>query len=242
MNVLIISDIHGNQQAFEATLKKAQQCCRIDACIFLGDMIDYGMHSNEVIHIARCLELPILCNLRGNHEDAIINEDYSRFSTDRGRKSAQYTRSILSKGAWEYIINEMHGSGMSRFEMDGKKCLAVHGCLTDEYWASITADVDPNDYSEYDYVFSGHSHCPHFFEKYVASGNIKTRNQKKIVFINPGSVGQPRNINAMAQYVLLDTVTEEVIMGKVSYDISREQKSYDGQIDDFYKERMRIGI
>ena len=50
---------------------------------------------------------------------------------------------------------------------------------------------------------------------------MKRRNIKKMVFINPGFVGQPRNLNPMAQAVLLNTETEEISFIKVSYDIKK---------------------
>lgn len=242
MKLLILSDIHGNLNALDAVLNTILKKHVIDACVLLGDIIDYGMHSNEVIQKIQSLNYPLLCNIRGNHEEAIIQKDYSRFSSERGKESARYTRSILNKESWDYITNVMTCAGKYEFEMDGRKCLAVHGSLQDEYWKSINPDVDPEPYAEYGFVFSGHSHLPHFFEKYVKTDNPETRNKKKIIFINPGSVGQPRNINNFAQYAVLDTNTEEVLMGKEQYNIKEEQRAYHGQVDDFYKERLELGV
>lgn len=242
MKLLILSDIHGNLNALDAVLNTILKKHVIDACVLLGDIIDYGMHSNEVMQKIQSLNYPLLCNIRGNHEEAIIQKDYSRFSSERGKESARYTRSILNKESWDYITNVMTCAGKYEFEMDGRKCLAVHGSLQDEYWKSINPDVDPEPYAEYGFVFSGHSHLPHFFEKYVKTDNPETRNKKKIIFINPGSVGQPRNINNFAQYAVLDTNTEEVLMGKEQYNIKEEQCAYHGQVDDFYKERLELGV
>ena len=68
------------------------------------------------------------------------------------------------------------------------------------------------------------------------------QHKKKTVFINPGSVGQPRNLNPMAQYCILNTGTGQVDMRKVPYDIGKEQASYHGQVDDFYRERLESGV
>lgn len=242
MKALILSDIHGNINALNAVLNKTLKDNSIEACVLLGDIIDYGMHSNEVIQKIQSLNYSLLCNIRGNHEEAIIQKDYSRFSSERGKESARYTRSILNEESWDYITNVMTCAGKYEFEMDGRKCLAVHGSLQDEYWKSINPDVDPEPYAEYDFVFSGHSHLPHFFEKYIKTDNPITRNKKKIMFINPGSVGQPRNINNFAQYVVLDTNTEEVLMGKEKYNIKEEQRAYHEQVDNFYKERLELGV
>ena len=63
----------------------------------------------------------------------------------------------------------------------------------------------------------------------------KKRFKKKTVFLNPGSVGQPRNHNSAAQFAILDSETEEIHFVKVEYDIEKEQSLYNGEIDDFYK-------
>ncbi len=94
----------------------------------------------------------------------------------------------------------------------------------------------------YDYVFSGHSHMPHFIEIFYEADAPHRRNRKKTIFINPGSVGQPRNLNPMAQCVVLDTETEKVVYEKIPYDIEKEQASYHGQVDDFYKGRLEVGV
>lgn len=242
MKVLIISDIHGNEQALDAVLEKVAADYRIDACLLLGDIIDYGMHSNEVIDRICSLPYPILCNIRGNHEEAVITEDYRAFSSERGKQSAEYTRSILNENSWEYIKNTMSESGMMEFECANKKCLAVHGSLEDQYWKSIDIGKDLSGYSAYDYVFSGHSHLPYFVEKYYPVVDERRRNKKKVVFINPGSVGQPRNHNTMAQFAVLDMETETIFFEKTAYNIAKEQAAYAGQIDEFYKDRLEVGV
>lgn len=243
MKVLIMSDIHGNKNAFQAVLDHMSNNSQdIKACILLGDLIDYGMHSNEVIQMINILPYPIICNIRGNHEDAVLRDEYSRFSSERGRISAKYTKSILDQTSWNYINSQMSLSGLQEFEYSGKKCLAVHGSMVDEYWNSIKPDDLLTEYEKYDYVFSGHSHQPHYFEKYYKVEDPVHRNMKKTIFINPGSIGQPRNHNPMAQYALLDMNTEEIQFCKVEYDISSEQSSFTDKVDIFYRERLAVGI
>lgn len=241
MQIVILSDIHGNQSALYNVITEIKEL-NIDTCILLGDLIDYGMHSNEVIQLINKLPCSILCNIWGNHEQAIVSEDYSRFSSVRGQECAMYTRGLLDENSWNYIKSTMTNSGRHEFEIEGKKCLAVHGSLGDIYWKSIKPGQDMQEYREYDYVFSGHSHLPHFFEVYYECDRPEYRNRKKTIFINPGSVGQPRNHNPMAQYAVLDTDTEEIHFIKTAYDIRREQQAYMGHVDDFYKVRLERGI
>ena len=77
-----MSDVHGNLSAMQAFLSLE---IKADACILLGDLIDYGMHSNEIIEIVSEFVYPVICNIRGNHELAIMKNDYTRFSSERGQ-------------------------------------------------------------------------------------------------------------------------------------------------------------
>jgi len=242
MPVLIMSDIHGNLSALEAVMDEVGRMPDITGCILLGDLIDYGMHSNEVISMIEQLSCPILCNIWGNHERAICLGEYERFSSERGRVSAQNTKKHLSEKSWNYLRENMVREGFLAFGVAGKKCLAVHGSLEDYFWKSVEFSGELISYGEYDYVFSGHSHIPHFVEKYYAAVDERHRNKKKTVFINPGSVGQPRNHNSRAQFALLDFETGAVLFQRVEYDIKREQAAFTGQVDVFYRDRLESGV
>lgn len=241
MKILIMADIHGNEEALRSALSHAEQS-HIDRLMLLGDVIDYGPHSNEVIQILSDMGMPVICNIRGNHEQAVLDEEYARFSSERGRGSARYTRGILSEASWDYIRNIMAPGGRAEFVVDGKKCLAIHGSLRDEYWKSICPEDDLEEYREYDYVFSGHSHLPHWFARYFSVDDPNTRNKKKTVFLNPGSVGQPRNLNPRAQFAVWDTETDEVTMASMPYDIKKEQAAFTQAVDPFYRDRLARGV
>lgn len=242
MQVLLLSDLHANLPALERVLAGAQKDYVIDACILLGDLIDYGLRSNEVVERISALPWPVLVNIRGNHEQAILTGDDFRFSSERGRRCAQYTKSTLSEQTLWYLQNEMAAAGQQAFELDGKQCLAVHGSLPDPFWKSIAPGQQLDDYRAYDYVFSGHSHRPHCFEVFFSAEDPIRRGQKKTVFLNPGSVGQPRNLNPCAQFAVLDTVTGAVQMQAVPYEIEKAQADYHGQVDDFYRSRLEYGV
>lgn len=237
-----MSDIHGNRTALQKVLDYADGLPQIDACILLGDIVDYGMHTNEVVQILSDMKYLLVCNIRGNHEQAIISEDYTRFSTQRGKECAKYTSTVLNDRTRQYLKNIMSDCGKAEFVIEGKKCLAVHGSLEDIYWKSIKPGQNLESYREYDYVFSGHSHIPHFMEEFYEADAPLLRNKKKTLFINPGSVGQPRNLNPMAQFAVLDTRTEEVWMKKVYYDVRKEQEAYKDQVDGFYSSRLEYGV
>ncbi len=241
MKTAILSDIHGNLEALSVILDSVKKN-GAESIIILGDIIDYGPHSDEVIEMIKEIPLPLICNIWGNHESAVMNEEYERFSSERGRESALFTRNNLSEKSFSYIKNEMTNDGIYEFSLGNLKCLAVHGSLKDIYWKAIRPSDDFSAYKEYDYVFSGHSHFPHFFEIYYDADAPMMRNKKKTVFINPGSVGQPRNHCPLAQYALFDTETGEVSMIRKEYDIEKEQKCFSHKTDVFYKERLTKGV
>ncbi len=242
MIIAVLSDIHGNITAFQSVLDKIFADKRIEGIVICGDLIDYGPNSNEVIRKLRDIKIPIICNIWGNHEHAIMENMYDRFSSRRGQNSAHYTKQQLTEESLTYIKNKMFKSGKESFFLNKKRCLAIHGNLKDAYWFGIHPDSDLQGYQEFDFVFSGHSHEPHCFEKYYQTENISTRNRKKTIFINPGSVGQPRNLNNRAQYAVVDIETEEVRLLKVEYDIDKQMGMSSDKIDVFYKNRIKLGV
>ena len=238
----ILSDIHGNLYALEKVVQDMGQY-PIDGVILLGDLIDYGMQSNEVVdHIKKNLQDRVICSIWGNHERAILTSDFDHFSTPRGAECAKHTAGILHESVKDYLDSGLDHSGMSEFTLGGKRVLAVHGSLEDHYWRSIEPGNVRGDYSAYDIVLSGHSHFSHFFTKLYDADDPDRRNKHAVSFINPGAVGQPRNHNPFAQYGLLDPESGTVLLRSVPYDIDAAMSLFDGSVDDFYRTRLKTGV
>ena len=91
-------------------------------------------------------------------------------------------------------------------------------------------------------MLSGHSHYPHVFQKFYEADNPEMRNKKSVLFINPGSVGQPRNHNPNAQYAVLDSGSMGVELRSVEYPKDKAMSLYDGNVDDFYRKRLERGV
>ena len=243
---LILSDIHGNVSAFDAVLKD----CKGDlfsGVILLGDCIDYGMRSNEIIEKLIYLEKDewkdkIIVNIWGNHEKLVVDKDLERLSSDRGRVMARYTARQLSSDSVSYIQNKMNRKGIQELNIERIKILAVHGSLNDNYWKAISPEDLRGEYSDYDIVLGGHSHYSHCFTHFYSIENPELRNKKAVIFINPGSVGQPRNQNPYAQYAVLTLPSKKVELRAVGYDIEYEQSLYPDEIDEFYKNRLTRGV
>lgn len=243
---LVLSDIHGNVSAFDAVMNDCSGEI-FTGVILLGDLIDYGMRSNEIVQ--KLIELEagdwknnIIVNIWGNHEKLVVDKDLERLSSDRGRVMARYTARQLSDTSVEYIRKSMNRAGIQEFEIGGLRCLAVHGSLEDHYWKAIDPQNVHGDYVKYDMVFGGHSHYSHFFTKFYSVNNPELRNKKAVVFVNPGSVGQPRNQNPCAQYVVVSLPSKRVDLRAVEYNVRFEQSLYPDEIDEFYKMRLAQGV
>ena len=143
---------------------------------------------------------------------------------------------------------------MREIEIDGKRLLLVHGSLQDPYWGAVLPE-DVQDatempqsttggmtYSDFDVVLSGHTHFSHVFSRFYICDDASMRNKKATVFINPGSVGQPRNRNPLAQYAIWDSETGQAELRAVPYDVEKAMSLYHGQVDVFYRDRLRTGV
>lgn len=239
--LLILSDIHGNLSALKSVLLDIDKNFSPHAAVILGDNIDYGMGSNEVLEILQSFKIPIIASLWGNHEYAIMMDDYRHFSSQRGVDSAKHTKKTISEQSIRYLSAIAGKEGMMEFEYCGKSFLAIHGSLENTYWKSIVAGGSIRGYEKYDYVLSGHSHIPHCFSVFSDTVNIEMRNKKRTVFINPGSVGQPRNHDPHAQYAVLD-FQNGVMMRSVEYDVRFEQSLFTDEVDRFYCDRLERGV
>lgn len=238
MKLLILSDIHANLSALQAVLEDVSSW-HPDGVILLGDLIDYGMRPNETVEQVKGLSFPVVANLWGNHEYALMQGDLTRFSSERGRKCSQYTNQILTQESRDYVEHQMDPNGIKTLVIEHQTVLLVHGSLLDPFWKSIGLQDDFTPYLDYDVVLSGHSHQSHCFDVY---GCGKREQQQKVRFINPGSVGQPRNQNPCAQYARWDTQTGSICLKAVPYDIAFEQRLYTGQVDIFYRDRLALGV
>lgn len=242
---IVLSDIHANLSALEAVIADFE--CRYstaDTVVLLGDLINYGMRPNEVISRMQELEVRYKINIRlfGNHEKALMDGDTSHFSTERGKQVLGVTRNLLTPESSGYL-REFNPQGLQELEINRRQILFVHGSIQDPFWGKLNeTNADDIRYAKYDYVISGHSHIPRLIEKFYSADRPEYRNKKRTVFLNPGSVGQPRNHNHRAQYLYADLSNETFHFNTVPYDIEKERSLYTEEIDHFYSDRLVYGI
>jgi predicted phosphodiesterase len=248
MKIAVFSDIHANLTALHAVIHDCNsRYPGISRVILLGDHINYGSRPNETLGtlVSFLQEREVLVSLAGNHEMELFRAEgpSTRFSTKRGIDALLTTRKLLTS-EWQSYLREELTYGPQSITVESKKILCVHACISDPYWGEMTEkERTLTHYADYDYVLSGHSHIPCAVDELYSVHSPALRNMKKTVFLNPGSVGQPRNRMPLAQYMVFDPSTEEVHMNKVVYDIGAELAlDAIAGMDPFYRERLKTGI
>jgi len=248
MRIAVFSDIHANLTALRAVLADCtSRYPEIRHVILLGDLVNYGHRPNETLReLLSFLEgKELLASLAGNHEMELFRDGgpSPRFSSDRGVAALVATKRLLSPEWLSYLKTELD-SGYRELTFESKCILCVHASLGDPYWGAMTDEERKlPKYAKYDFVLFGHSHLPLSVDELFPVENHSLRNKKITVFLNPGSVGQPRNRNPRAHYMVFNPTTEEVHLNKVAYDVQAEM-SLDAikGLDSFYKERLRYGL
>lgn len=222
MRVAVISDIHGNLEAFNQVLADIEQV-GVDAVFCLGDIIGYGPEPEAVVHLLRRQQIPAVM---GNHELGLASAPYYSCMNENARLSLIITKALLTDESMQYLLalpSTMSVYG-SRF---------VHGCPP----ASATVYLfDPSErmlqklfgtYAE-DICFVGHTHDLALFgfdgvrvnKAGLTQGIVSLRPGSRYI-INVGSVGQPRDRqNNNAKYIIWDSGQNTIEVRFVPYDVA----------------------
>ena len=221
--IAIISDIHGNLPALKAVLDDMSE---VELIICAGDLVGYNPYPNEVIQEVKMRK--IVC-IRGNHDRAVIYDDYS-YMNEYAAVAALWTRRNLSKANMEYLLSLKDNI---TFDYHGKRIAVHHGAPFDEDFYIFPEDAteDLLNYDNPDILILGHTHVPF----------IKNFGQRYIV--NPGSVGQPRDGDPRASYIIADVDNLKFTLRRVKYDIDKVvNRIREENLPIFLGERLYYGI
>jgi diadenosine tetraphosphatase ApaH/serine/threonine PP2A family protein phosphatase len=230
LRYLILSDIHGNMDAFDTVLAHASG--RWDRVLVLGDLVGYGAEPNAVVD--RVKELQPDAVIRGNHDKAACGIDDGSQFNHVARMAAIWTSEQLRDENLTYL----RGLPMGPVEIDALTEIC-HGAPFDEDHYIF----DGNDAhmalqaSEHPLCLYGHTHLPAIFkivDQDVSSfeGDAPDPNRETVVplqrgsqyLINVGAVGQPRDGDPRAGYGVLDDEAREVRLYRVVYPIESAQQ------------------
>jgi predicted phosphodiesterase len=222
MRLAVLSDIHGNLEAFNQVLND-MALCRIDAVVCLGDCVGYGPEPEEVVREIRARRIPFIL---GNHELGLLNPNYLDWFNPPTRASLRITRDLLSIDSKNYLRT------LKPF-LTAHGCRFVHGFPPDSITTYLYEISDQEIHRILSALpericFIGHTHDLHLIASegrgitYLPfkRGVFPLREGTKYL-INVGSVGQPRDGNNQAKYVIWDETAAAIELRYVTYNISR---------------------
>lgn len=224
MRLMVFSDIHGNFEALQSVLKDAEEK-NVHRSICIGDLIGYGPYPNECIDLARTIKK---CRfLAGNHDVAALWQTSPYGMSASAKEAILWTMDQLSEKNKKFLkelpdrielpdmtfahANPYNPRGW-RYVLDRKYALRSFAATSCRH------------------LFIGHSHRPlvitrkHFFsidlQKITDSPEIRIKDKKRRI-INCGSVGQPRDRDTRACYLIFDTSKQAIEFYRVTYDIEK---------------------
>lgn len=220
LRLAVFSDVHGNYEALKSVLSD-MDTQHLDAVYCLGDTVGYGPEPEECTRLVRERGIDMVL---GNHEQGLLGDVYLRWFNPQARDMLLMTRSLLSDDSLRWLTSRP--KGMVRHGLR-----FVHGCPPDEvrtyiYKCHETMEQVFASFSE-PVCFVGHTHELWRYEwdgrDYRRTGldapvalNPGTRH-----ILNVGAVGQPRDGNVKAKYVIYEPQARKVEVRFVPYDIEK---------------------
>jgi predicted phosphodiesterase len=242
MKVAVVSDIHANRHAFEATLE-AVAASEASELWCLGDLVGYGAEPDACVELAR--EHAAVC-LAGNHDMAVTGElPLDEFS--RGASvAAQWTREVIDPENLAFLENLSPQGEESSVGL-------YHASPRDPVWeyvlSALLADLCMNQ-QENRICLIGHSHVALSFVRYEgepATGEPRRDGTQLDVadgewLLNPGSVGQPRDGDSRASWLLLNLDDMDATFHRADYDIAGAAAAIRAaRLPDSLAERLEYG-
>lgn len=239
MKYAIIADIHGNLDAFQVVLEdiRAQNA---DQIICLGDIVGYNAQPKECLQIVRDMNIPCV---KGNHDEYCSGDIPLDGFNPHAAQAVHWTRDQLSDDDKNWLRDLKYTRMVANFTM-------VHSTLdAPERWQYVfdkLAAAASFPYQLTQMCFFGHTHVPvAFMRDTMVRGGTYSKfkvDPAKKYFINVGAVGQPRDNNPKAAYVLYDMTAQTIELRRLDYDIeAAQQKILAAGLPERLAERLAFG-
>lgn len=219
----VLSDVHGNLEALTQVLRDMDSLS-LRKAVFLGDAIGYGPEPEACAATLLVRGIPMV---RGNHEKGIADKDYRRWFNPQARRVLERTKSMLSPETVRQLskLPEYLVLDEVRF---------VHGApphSVTRYLFELDDDQIRERFSEYPerLCFAGHTHELMRYSLYPDGRLERAPMGRGVILLDPearhiinaGSVGQPRDGNNNAKYVVYDKKQDSIEVRFVPYDIKK---------------------
>ena len=224
MKTLIIADVHSNLEALQAVIRDAESRGGFDRIWFVGDVVGYGPDPAACVDLLRQYDH---IGVAGNHDLGSIGKLSLEAFNVHAAAANRWTATQLTQEQTAYLA-----SLPLKLELDA--CTLAHGSPRDPIWeyvVSIGAAVASFLHFDTSRCLVGHSHIP-FMCRPAEDGAVFLGFPVDTPFalgddrliINPGSVGQPRDGDPRASYVVHDLDAGAVFHYRVEYDIAATQE------------------
>ena len=221
--VAVISDVHANWHALAAVLE-AVDAERPDELWFLGDLVGYGPRPNPCC--AAIAERAAL-SLAGNHDLGVLGRLELEEFTPEAAAAAEWARGVLTPEARAQLESSSPTGRREGVEL-------FHGSPRDPVWdyvLSFEAIEATFELTKKPLVLVGHSHIPLALasaEGTLSGGLAPEGTEVELgagarLVLNPGSVGQPRDGDPRAAWLLLDFGAGRGSFRRVPYPVERTQ-------------------
>jgi predicted phosphodiesterase len=220
MRIAIFGDIHANLEAFEVVLADArEQGCTSYIC--LGDVVGYNANPRECLEMVQALECPVV---KGNHDDYASSDSSLESFNPLAEVAIQWTRDQLNPSEKSWLGGLPYISRIRGFTV-------VHASLDDPAgWGYVLNQLDAAaSFSRQttDLCFFGHTHTPRAYIKDSSVVGLPFEQLHlepgKKYFVNAGSVGQPRDGDWRAAYVVFDEEKSTIRLRRLRYDLAKTQ-------------------
>ena len=229
MKILFISDVHSNLHALEKVLEYIENL-DVDEIFCCGDIVGYNAFPSECLKIIRRNNIK---SVMGNHDWAVTTGDTSGFNP-YGVAGVEYSRKKLLKEEIEFLKRLPKNISFSR---DDISFYVAHGSPRDNIFEYVFPNYPESLFNLFarmvdaEITVLGHTHIP--MER-IVDGKI---------FLNPGSVGQPRDSNSNASFMIFDTEDRTYKWYRVAYDVdSAADAIRKSGLPLFLAERLHIGL
>jgi predicted phosphodiesterase len=242
MRYLVLSDIHSNIEALEARVQKAKEA-GYEQVVCCGDIVGYGPSPVEVMDLLDEMKTTII---RGNHDRVISGLDEPTHFNVAARRAVDWTRQQLPV-EYQHRLADLRVGPLAISE----KARLVHGSARDEDEYVVTQnDALVNlAISGPQLTFFGHTHEPGVFTKniywrpsYESDGTARLHVPGDKVLVNPGSIGQPRDGDPRASFLIWDDEENVLEFHRAEYDVTATQtRMREAQLPEFLASRLVFG-
>lgn len=239
MRIAFLADIHANLQALEAVLADADQqgCTRH---VVLGDLVGFNANPAECVDVIRALGCPVV---KGDHDETNSANFPLAQMNPVAAAAVQWTRDALGSERRRWL------EGLPLI-WEAEDFTAVHSSLDHpaawNYVFSFFDAMSSLAYQSTQLCFHGHTHVPGAIAKncsieQLAAKPLLLQDGVKYM-INAGSVGQPRDRDSRACYVIYDLERRFVFFRRVDYDMDTARKAIlDSGLPPMSAERLADG-